>query len=669
MRRLAILLLLTLSLGNENREQAQINFSLDISKDYFALPYPNDLHRRRDGTVDRSNYPVPSNNPLALNYRKIADHRDGFGVTECAFFRTTSPLTDVRFPELEESVTDDSPIQLINIDRDSPDFKKRTPIYSYFHSLGDKVLKNLLAVCPYPGFVLRENTKYAVLVKKSLSSNMDTNPIFAQLLKGEKNPALSEEAFKVYLPLLDYISSEGIPPDDVAGATVYTTGEPTRNLRDIMNFIEELPPAKLSAPPTLYRNHTAFYALKSSYIAPQLQTGKASQLAVGGKILFDKDGKPILQHEEKIPVVITIPKGKMPKAGFPLVIYLHGGGNTTDEFLDHIIKSKKDQFTAGEGPARTFAERGIAGVTMAIVKNPERYGKLGAHNRFSELPFYNFFRGDVLVANHWQACADAAVLLRLMRELRIDPRLCPDTETSASEDGMIKFDPRFFFSMGFSMGGTILGIWSGVEPGIRATIPSGASGHWGLLIRNFTWGENMPWFYSWLTGGNKSDPMDIRWPALNLVQTALEPADTIVYAPHVYKRPFPYHPAKHVYLAVGLNDFYTKTITQNAIITALELPLAGKAREPTILINLNLKGWHKPFNFPVTLNVVSDNGERVTASALQYQPDTWTNEGHNVNYNLTETKHQYGCFLRTFIDTGKPVIPPPAPERSPCVYP
>ena len=157
----------------------------------------------------------------------------------------------------------------------------------------------------------------------------------------------------------------------------------------------------------------------------------------------------------------------------------------------------------GEGPARVFAAQGIAGVSSALVKNPERYGRFKTGTRWAELPFYNFFRGDVMVANHWQAAADNAVLLRLMRGLTIDPKLCPQTDASAAADGQIRFNPSFFFGMGFSMGGTILGNWAGVEPGIIASIPAGPSGHWGLLIRNFTWGENLPWFYAWLTGGKK----------------------------------------------------------------------------------------------------------------------------------------------------------------------
>ena len=63
----------------------------------------------------------------------------------------------------------------------------------------------------------------------------------------------------------------------------------------------------------------------------------------------------------------------------------------------------------------------------------------------------------------------------------------------------------------------------------------------------------------------------------------------------------------------------------------------------------------------------SENGASVTGAVLQYEPDTWTNEGHNVNYNLTETKHQYGCFLKTLAENGEAVIPPPGPEGSACL--
>jgi len=271
-----------------------------------------------------------------------------------------------------------------------------------------------------------------------------------------------------------------------------------------------------------------------------------------------------------------------------------------------------------------------------------------------------------MVGNHWQAGADNSVLLRLMRRLEIDPALCPATDASAAPGGMIRYDSRNYFAMGFSMGGTILGSWAGVENGFKASIPAGPSGHWGLLIRNFTGVPAKPYFFAWITGGRPKDPMDSRWPTISIIQAVLEPCDTITYGPHIIRRPFPGHDPKNVYLAVGRNDYYTKTITQNAVITSLGLPLAGPMLNDEIKLTQGLQGYDQPLEFPVSQNMETEDGRRVTAAVLQFEPDTWTNEGHNVDYNLTETKHQYGCFLRSLADLGVATIPAPGPEQDPC---
>lgn len=634
--------------------------------DYFAVPYPNDLHRHPDGRVDRRRFPVPEANAVSVHYRNLSDRMDGFGVTESAFIRLSGPIDSAKLPGPEASMQPGSPVFLVNVDRTSPGYGERVPVYGWFHRHRRGPLHNLLAVCPYPGFVLHEKTVYAVVVLKSLDPGLAPSPALLALLSGAAGPGVSEKALRVYQPLAQYIKERKIAAEDVAAATVYTTGDPTAGLRAIMDFIEKRPRVKLDSPPVPFRDHPAFYAFQSSFTAPQFQTGRGSQLAHGGKVIFDREGKPIIQRFEKIPIVIMVPKSQMPEKGFPLVIYLHGGGNTSVEFLDHIIKSKTNAFTPGEGPARTFAEQGIAGVSSATVKNPERYSRLGSHGRAAELAFYNFLRGDVMVANHWQASADNAVLLRLMQTLAMDAKLCPQTDASAGGDGLIHFDPSLFFGMGFSMGGTILGVWSGVEPGLKATIPAGASGHWGLLIRNFTSVPAKPYFFAWLTGGYPREPMDGRWPVISIIEAVLEPADTIVYAPHVFQRPFPGHPARHVYLALGQNDFYTKPLTQNTIATALGLPLAGPALDPIFSESQRLMDFPAPLPYPVRGNLRSEDGRTVTGAAIQYPADSWTGDGHNVDYNLTETKHQYGCFLRTLIDAGVPVIPPPGPEGSPC---
>ncbi len=666
MKRLWLILVLVLVCGAA-RAKVEMVFSLQPAADYFAIPYPSDLHRYPDGRVDRANFPMPVGNALTMHYRKVADKADGFGLSESAFIRFSGKLEASRLPPVEATIKPDSPIVLVNIDRASPGFGEHIPVSCYFHVHKSGPLKNLLAVSPYPGFVLREKTTYAVIVMRGLDPNLAQPKVLEELLAG-KNPggSFGAKAVQIYEPLVRFLKEKDIGSDQVAAATVFTTGDPTAGLRKLMDYVHALPAGALDEPLLPYRDAPTYYAFKSAYVSPQFQTGQGSQLVRGGKIFWDRAGKPMVQRQEKVPIVLVVPKGKMPAKGFPLVIYLHGGADTTDEYLDHYIMNQEHQFTIGEGPARTFAAQGIAGVTMAIVKNPERYRGITSKGRLAELPFYNFIRPEVMIANHEQACADASVLLALMKNISIDPKLCPGTDASASPDGRIHFDPSLFFSMGLSMGGTILGIWSGVEPGFRASIPAGASGHWGLLMRNFTQIPAKPQFFAWLTGAKSSEEMDSRWPVISLLEAALEPCDTIIYAPHVFQRPFPGVPAKNVYMAVGDNDYYTKPVTQDAIITALGLPLAGAALWPTILANERLMGYDAPLQYPVAGNATSERGEKVTAAAVQFFPDPITKEGHWIDYNLPEARHQYGCFLRTLIDTGTATIVAPAPEGSPC---
>ena len=217
-------------------------FDLDHKRDYFAVPYPNDLHRRTDGTVDRSDFPVPETNPLSVNYRKIADGMNGFGTTESVFIRFDNKIDNKYIPSLADTVLKDSPVFLVNIDKSSVGYGERVPVDCYFHDHKRGPLKNLLAICPYPGFVLRENTIYAAVVMNSLCPGLKTSDIILSLLN-RKNPgsALGENAAAIYNPLADYLDDMGIDKKNVAAATVYTTGDPTKKLRGIISYIDSLP--------------------------------------------------------------------------------------------------------------------------------------------------------------------------------------------------------------------------------------------------------------------------------------------------------------------------------------------------------------------------------------------------------------------------------------------
>ena len=87
----------------ENKpDRIEMVFALEPSDDYFAVPYPSDLHRYPDGKVDRKKFPAPWYHPLSLYYRKLSDRMDGFSIAESAFIRFTGRIDGTRLPGPED---------------------------------------------------------------------------------------------------------------------------------------------------------------------------------------------------------------------------------------------------------------------------------------------------------------------------------------------------------------------------------------------------------------------------------------------------------------------------------------------------------------------------------------------------------------------------------------
>src|ERR1051326_4912108 len=63
--------------------------------DFYALPFPNDMRRNPDGTLDLSAF--PGNSPLVLTYRVVvAQELDGFGMNEAVYARFDGALDPTR---------------------------------------------------------------------------------------------------------------------------------------------------------------------------------------------------------------------------------------------------------------------------------------------------------------------------------------------------------------------------------------------------------------------------------------------------------------------------------------------------------------------------------------------------------------------------------------------
>ncbi len=55
----------------------------------------------------------------------------------------------------------------------------------------------------------------------------------------------------------------------------------------------------------------------------------------GGAIEVDSSGDPVIQRMEALRFAVSVPRGTMPAAGWPIVLYAHGTGGDYRSFIDN----------------------------------------------------------------------------------------------------------------------------------------------------------------------------------------------------------------------------------------------------------------------------------------------------------------------------------------------
>ncbi len=85
--------------------------------DFYALPYPNDLRRHDDGSLDLSLF--PTNSLIVDQYRAAAETLDGFGLNAAIYARFDGALDPTSLPDVASSIADGAAVYLVDIDADS----------------------------------------------------------------------------------------------------------------------------------------------------------------------------------------------------------------------------------------------------------------------------------------------------------------------------------------------------------------------------------------------------------------------------------------------------------------------------------------------------------------------------------------------------------------------
>jgi len=592
--------------------------------DFYSLPFPNDLWRRADGTLDLSRF--PTNSLLIDSYRTAAEELDGFGLNQAIYARFEGELDPASLPTPAESTGDRASVYLVDVDPGSPDRGQRVPVEVHFHAKATQTLgPNYLAVRPYPGFGLASGTTYAVVITDRVRSagggDARAPAAFRALLDGKGDAGVAA----VYQPLLAWLDEPGGDDrGDVASAAVFTTQRATSIAAAIRKGVFAAPaPVATGVMEMTGMPDPRFRLFTGAYSAPNFQRGEVPyRSAPDGKISVGPDGAAIAQRMEPMRFGLSVPTGTMPAAGWPLAIYQHGTGGDYLTFVE-------------DATAAVLAAQGIAVISTDQVLHGQR--NPGGD---PEIDFFNFVNPYAMRDNSLQGAADAWSQLRLALGLAI-----PDPPRT------IRIDPLKVFFFGHSQGGATGPSFVALEPTLKGAVLSGTAG---LLLLSLLYKTSPLDIPMLLQTFLRDDPVDEDNPSLALCQMWFERADGINYAPLMVRRPGQAPDGgrlapRNVFQTEGFTDTYTPNPALEAMAVAIGGDLVRVPDQQDVPGLTELRGR------AVLAPPFANNAGTVTAVLAQYKAPPG-DDGHFVVFDVPLAVRQSGEFLGTLARTGTATI-------------
>lgn len=579
--------------------------------DFYSLPYPNDLRRHADGSLDLSAF--PTNSDIVDTYRTVAEQLDGFGMNSTMFARFDGAVDQASLPDPAGSVADGASVYVVNIDKASVDYGVKTPVIATFIAdSGITIFENHLAVRPYPGFGLDEGTTYALVITDRVK---DTNGDAVKVSDGFTAELAGTDA--AYKPLRDYLATDGASDASaVVSAAVFTTQHATFVASALRQAI--MAGDAPTASNIVAGGHASpnFKEFTGAYTAPNFQEGDVPYLSSGGEIHVGSDGAAVVQRQETMRFALTIPTGNMPAGGWPIVIYAHGTGGDFESFID-------------DGTGNALAQQGLAVIsTDQVLHGPRNPGG------DPEIDFFNFGNPFAARDNALQGAADAWSQMRLASTLAVNDGNKVNT-----------FDTTHVMFFGHSQGGLTGPPFVAFEPTVNGAVLSGTGGILYLSMLYKTAPLNIP---ALVQAFLRDDPVNEDNPSLALLEMWVERSDGANYAPHMVRQPPDGNTAKNIFQTEGFTD----TFAPNPCIEAFATALGGdQVMQPQMqpVEGFTLRG-RTPVAPPIDGNL-----DGVTAVLAQYN-EAPGDDGHFVVFDVPLARSQAAQFLGTLASTGTATV-------------
>lgn len=631
MRRLLAVTLLVAACGDDNDKTVYYSLA-DTKTEYWNFPFPSD-QRLADGAPDITGFPNPRNVPILSSLLSNVPERRDWPAMSTGYFRFTAPIP----PRDLDVVMLAGPAYLLDIDPDSPERGKLKPVVAKTLTKDLYAASDMLAVAPRPGIVMRPATQYAYVLA-------------TEIAPGFSRPS----GFTIDATLGAALDVAGIDRDDVLVATVFTTGDEVARIRTRSEAIRAAYDPELTNVALVDGDtYSGFCRISAQITLPQFQVGEAP-FNTDGKFVIDANDIPQKQGETTIPVVITLPKRAMPAGGWPLYHFFHGSGGRSSGIVDlGYSPVPSDMPEPGKGPGYVVALQGMAAASGAMPINPERvpsakdYDYLNINN-LAALP-YTFTQGVF----------EQRLLLDALLNVRIPDTVLSGCTGITSPNGEHFFDPQKLTAGGQSMGGMYTNLITPVEARYGAIIPTGAGGLWNLMILE---SSLIPGARNILGTalGVDDEQLSFVHPAFNALSLSWESAEPIAAMARISRYPLPGLSPRHIYEPVSPDDENFPIPVYDAAALAYGNKQAGAQIWPSMQDALSVDGLGGVVDYPVKGNV-----DGRTQVVVQFEGDGIISS-HYLYRQIEAVKHQYSCFLATYVRDGVPTVPAPNVLAHPC---
>ena len=600
------------------------------SSDLYDMPFPSDLRRSVDGHLDLSGFPNPNDLKMVNDYVEYAEEKlDGFGLTPSIAFRLDGPINPFTLTATIESRQADSAVQIINVDPSSPEYGKRTAVQTHWWGNEEAVYvrPHTLTLQPVFGTPLLAGTTYAALVTRAIRDETDRritqHPLIDEALS-QNSGALAD----VLEPLTDWLAVEGdLNPANIAAASVFTTGNPTGELRSIRQYLknEHTEPVALATMVSTEQKHSEYVIYEGFYQAPNFQSGE-KPYDEGGEILFDNDGKPIIGEIEQLRFAVSVPDAPMPTDGWPIVIYGHGTGGDYRSFLSGKVYPVAREL-AKEGYAVISTDQPLHGIRFDGDIDLDVYS-------------FNYINPRAGISNFRQSAIDVMSMVRLIKN---DFHIASSVSTNGEQ---IDFDDAHISYFGHSHGALSGTMVAALETDILGYILSAAGGglSYTLVLRKEPF--DIKAFISATLGIANPNELTIAHPVMALAQNLADRTDPLTYAP-LFRNPGDGRPPVNMFLTEGTLDVQTPAVTSDNLAAAARIPILKDNIKESIAHTLL---GMEPVKSPVVGNWKNDHG-LATAVLARFDEDD-----HFAIFSNTSAYVLYKSFLNSLNKFGLPRI-------------